>query len=179
MPRSVKHGGKRAPVYRDLKNFRSKNVKKLKKKRDAKTSCTAVAEAWDKSATMKANLESMGLTYNVNKLIGLPKANIITGEVDVEMMSLDDAKKQSTKVVVQIESDLKKKMASVSKRPEYKRLLPRDVEFCNRMIEAHGLDFEAMARDPVNVNQLTAKQIERRINTFKRSFRFKDTVTAE
>uniref|UniRef100_A0A1I7YLD0 Nucleolar protein 16 n=1 Tax=Steinernema glaseri TaxID=37863 RepID=A0A1I7YLD0_9BILA len=177
MPRSVRHGGKKTPVYRDLKNYRSKKLKALKKKKEAKTTCKAVSEAWDKSSTMKKNLESMGLTYNVNNLIGLPKTNIVTGNTeDVEMMSLEEAKKQSTKVVSQLEGEKKKQMKAVSKRPEFKRLLPRDVEFCNKMIEAHGLDFEAMARDPLNLNQLTAKQIERRINTFKRSFRFTEAA---
>ncbi|TKR68476.1 hypothetical protein L596_024456 [Steinernema carpocapsae] len=179
MPRSVKHGGKKKSAYRNLKNFRAKKLKSHKKKKEANTSCKAVADAWNKSETMKANLKNMGLSDDVNQLISLPKANLVTGEtIDVEMMSLDEAKKiqKPTKVVSQIEKEQQSKTAKNSKRPEFKRLLPRDVEFCNNMIAAHGLDFEAMARDHNNLNQLTAKQIERRINTFKRSFRFQDTA---
>ena len=68
------------------------------------------------------------------------------------------------------------------RRREKAKLLPNDVKFCEQMIAKHGADYEvfcanhldlfcfkAMARDPLNIWQNTARQIERKIAVFKKS----------
>jgi uncharacterized protein (DUF305 family) len=56
------------------------------------------------------------------------------------------------------------------------RLSATDIQFCERLIQKHGLDYEAMARDHENIFQNTAKQLERKIKTFQRSTAYKDVV---
>uniref|UniRef100_A0A915PK18 Nucleolar protein 16 n=1 Tax=Setaria digitata TaxID=48799 RepID=A0A915PK18_9BILA len=49
------------------------------------------------------------------------------------------------------------------------KLLPRDVQFCVHMIEKHGEDYEAMAKDEGNVFRDSVKGIARKIRIFKES----------
>uniref|UniRef100_A0A0M3HP82 Nucleolar protein 16 n=1 Tax=Ascaris lumbricoides TaxID=6252 RepID=A0A0M3HP82_ASCLU len=80
-------------------------------------------------------------------------------------------------IVLALERD---KRADLRQRRErvYK-LLPRDVEFCTRMIEAHGNDYEAMAKDPTNVHQETAKSIQRKIRIFRESPQYETYVRSK
>ncbi|VDK82166.1 unnamed protein product [Litomosoides sigmodontis] len=49
------------------------------------------------------------------------------------------------------------------------KLLPRDIQFCVHMIEKHGDDYEAMAKDQSNTFRDSAKGIARKIRIFKES----------
>uniref|UniRef100_A0A915A6F3 Nucleolar protein 16 n=1 Tax=Parascaris univalens TaxID=6257 RepID=A0A915A6F3_PARUN len=65
------------------------------------------------------------------------------------------------------------------RRERVYKLLPRDVEFCTRMIEAHGNDYEAMAKDPTNLYQETAKSIQRKIRIFYESPQYETYVRSK
>jgi hypothetical protein len=44
------------------------------------------------------------------------------------------------------------------------------------MVKKWGVNYEAMAKDPDNIYQNTAKQFERKIKTFQRSKAYADVV---
>ena len=58
----------------------------------------------------------------------------------------------------------KKKQKAAQRMREQMPL--NDVLFCERMIGKHGEDYEAMARDPDNLHQLTAPRLRHKIDIF-------------
>ncbi|KHN71153.1 Nucleolar protein 16, partial [Toxocara canis] len=81
-------------------------------------------------------------------------------------------------IVLAVEREKRTEMMRQRRERLYK-LLPRDVEFCTRMIEAHGNDYEAMAKDPLNVHQETAKSIQRKIRIFRESPQFETYIQSK
>ncbi|KAH7723280.1 Ribosome biogenesis protein Nop16 [Aphelenchoides avenae] len=165
MPRSVKHGRKkRTPARQRTTAAKNKN-KRIKKKSKALTTSTTVNAAWDSSKSTKANLEEMGLSYDPNKTIPLPKkAAPHQMDVDeVEIASLPNAKvlgsvkkqkateasKDQKGVVVQLEKEAEEATKQQKKGRQHK-LLQRDIQLCLELIERHGEDYEAIFREPAN-----------------------------
>lgn len=71
-------------------------------------------------------------------------------------------------VILALQREKKPAQARPMRERVYK-LLPRDIQFCTRMIETYGDDYEAMAKDQSNVYQETAKSIQRKIRIFRES----------
>uniref|UniRef100_A0A914DYJ0 Nucleolar protein 16 n=1 Tax=Acrobeloides nanus TaxID=290746 RepID=A0A914DYJ0_9BILA len=69
----------------------------------------------------------------------------------------------------QVEAVAKQAGSKPSKKELKHKLLQQDKDFCTYMINKHGEDYEAMARDSKNISQNTPKQLERKISVFKRS----------
>ncbi|MFH4976793.1 hypothetical protein AB6A40_003502 [Gnathostoma spinigerum] len=187
--RSVKRGGKKKYRFRDNKNRVDAKRKALRRKKEgSKIQCLVVKKQWDKSKTMKQNIQSMGLVYDVNKAIPVPRGNA-TGPASVmeveegdisealarssvsvqkQKMEVDPIKAQ--KVVSGLEKEVEKEEAKNARgREGPARLHDRDLEFCCYMVGKYGEDYEAMARDPKNMWQDTPKQIKRKIGVLKRN----------
>ncbi|VDK48686.1 unnamed protein product, partial [Anisakis simplex] len=74
-------------------------------------------------------------------------------------------------VVLPVEREQRAEMLRQKRERVYK-LLPRDIEFCTRMIETYGDDYEAMVNDAANIYRDTAKSIQRKIRVFRKSPQF-------
>uniref|UniRef100_A0A915ENK6 Nucleolar protein 16 n=1 Tax=Ditylenchus dipsaci TaxID=166011 RepID=A0A915ENK6_9BILA len=183
--RSVKHGGKKTYKYRSRKTVSKKENKKLKKKsKNVNVQNEIVSSEWSSDKTVKQNLESMGLAYDPNRIMGLSLNEPTTADMETEEVgnleqattlgSVKEQRKNADKksvanqleqaAVVAVKKQKKNREAHLSKD---------DVGFCMRMTERHGLEFEAMARSSDNIWQYTAKQIQRKVSTFKKSSAYK------
>ncbi|MFH4973293.1 hypothetical protein AB6A40_000002 [Gnathostoma spinigerum] len=81
--------------------------------------------------------------------------------------NVEEGKKQESPVAPVL---VQKRVETVRPvRPRIYALLPRDVKFCTEMIERHGDDYEAMAKDSLNVFQDSVKNIQRKIRIFRES----------
>uniref|UniRef100_A0AC34QNV4 Nucleolar protein 16 n=1 Tax=Panagrolaimus sp. JU765 TaxID=591449 RepID=A0AC34QNV4_9BILA len=179
MPKSYKRGNKRKRLVLKVSAAKRKN-KVLKKRSKGPTNCNVMKEQWDTTKTVSSNLAAMGLSSDVNKTVALPK-NRIQAEIEIADLTeiwagepLGERREIPKKQVVNaLEEAAKKRDEELKSRSTGKNLSTDDVRFCSEMIRRHGMDFEAMARDQLNIFQNTAKQLKRKIEVFKRSQKFK------
>ncbi|KAI1728968.1 ribosome biogenesis protein nop16 domain-containing protein [Ditylenchus destructor] len=185
--RSVKHGGKKAYKHRNAKSASRKDNKRFKKRQKATVQNKILEENWSDRKTVQQNIQDMGLAYDPNKLIGLSiSQNAVENEMEVEDLSVARAagsvgrQKRNIpgKIVDQIESAAENATKEQQQKSEH-RISKDDVKFCSRMIEKHGLNYKAMARDSENIWQHSPKQIQRKIKAFKKSSVFKNTELVE
>ena len=116
-----------------------------------------------------------------------PFQSRIQAEIEIDKLaealaqgkSLEKPEPPKVQVRKALEKQAKEKEEYVRKRRTGPILMQKDVKFCSEMIRRHGDDYEAMARDHLNIYQDTAKQIERKIATFKRSKVYKQLAEDE
>jgi len=129
------------------KTQRNNNHKRGDMKVSETIANSIVKEAWDKNSTMKQNFVKLGLVQNPN--VGLhKKKNKNRGQsIDVD-----------TSVVPKLEAALKAHV------PTARFAAGGEIRFVQELVEKHGEDYVAMARDhKLNVYQHTPKQIKRKI----------------
>uniref|UniRef100_A0A0N5AT26 Nucleolar protein 16 n=1 Tax=Syphacia muris TaxID=451379 RepID=A0A0N5AT26_9BILA len=61
------------------------------------------------------------------------------------------------------------------RRPLVHKLLKQDIDFCVYMIETYGDDYEAMSKDELNVDEGSARVIQRKIRVFKESPEYEES----
>ncbi|CAD5232568.1 unnamed protein product [Bursaphelenchus xylophilus] len=186
MPRSVK-AVKRSRVkktFTNKKNAAKRQKAKARKKVGQPGPGHVLHEVWDSKKSVRQNLKAAGLVFNPNEVVPIEKKkkDIVVDMVDLDavssLASLQEQKVRSKKakgLAKKIEADAKAATAKQSNRPP-PRLRQPELEFCTKMIQKHGVDFEAMARDHENIYQNTAKQIQRKIELFKKSQAYKEVV---
>ncbi|KAL1788938.1 nucleolar protein 16 [Sigmodon hispidus] len=107
--------------------------------------CSHIRHAWDHTKSVRQNLAEMGLAMDPNKAVPLRSC--------VDPYVLND---------LEAEASLPEKKGNT---------LSRDlIEYVHYMVENHGEDYKAMARDEKNYYQDTPKQIRNKINVYKRFY---------
>ncbi|KAK6178015.1 hypothetical protein SNE40_012860 [Patella caerulea] len=121
--------------------------------------CEPMREAWDERKPLKTNLSEMGLSYDPNKTLPFRKPKVEDEQVKSSKQQPTVTKPQ---VVNALETDANTpRLKSVWTTPEI-------ANFCMTMMDRHGDDYVAMARDPLNIFQHTPKQIRRKIENMKK-----------
>ncbi|XP_030759744.1 nucleolar protein 16 [Sitophilus oryzae] len=145
------------------------NRKRLRNKIEGvgNISCKEIKNAWDKKKSVQSNLEEMGLSYDPNKTIEIPKRKKqlkeALGASEGTEWKAEEIKQNSKNYVV-------KALESEAKAPREKRFqLPKgQVEWITYLLRKYGKDYKAMARDRKNYYQETWKQLRQKIRTFKK-----------
>ncbi|KAG8194924.1 hypothetical protein JTE90_021385 [Oedothorax gibbosus] len=129
----------------------NKNLKKLHKKQLTlpNVRCKQLKEAWNSKKSYRKNMEEMGLAADPNKSMPIRDFNE-EKKKPVKMEVIDELVAEAT-----------------APKPRTMKLPTEPMKFCVYMIEKHGEDFQAMARDPKNYYQLTPAQIRKKVNKFK------------
>uniref|UniRef100_A0A5S6QPR4 Nucleolar protein 16 n=1 Tax=Trichuris muris TaxID=70415 RepID=A0A5S6QPR4_TRIMR len=161
MPRSVRRGGKKnkRSKFRYRKNTLKARYKRTKRARS--TMCSELNAFWNHARSVQKNMTSAGLVYDVNKHFG----SLSTTE-SLKRNSFGEVackSKESTKTPV---VEALEKAASV-RPPKRLRLSKGELTFIVSMIEKHGSDYIAMARDSQNIFQLTPSKLRHRVEQFK------------
>lgn len=138
----------------------------MKSKEMPKIKCEQIKNAWDENKSLRHNLRNMGIATDPNIAIPVPKTkDLIPG------YEREDGDEPMAKMVVLPKTKLHvvKELEDIANQPQEKRMkLPeQDVKYCIYMMEKHGENYKAMARDQRNYYQDTPKQIKRKIMTFK------------
>ncbi|XP_066990179.1 nucleolar protein 16 [Macrobrachium rosenbergii] len=154
-----------------------------------------IKKNWDKKKSALANVERMGLVFDLNK-IKPSKEELVTpmnhyeeysssGDDDDEgeEVVLPAKKRKNEKKGEEIGPAKKRKneekggkvvelLEKIAAKKIPKKIiggvrLPKDlVDFATLMLDKHGSDFKAMARDPMNYYQDSWKQIRTKIKQF-------------
>ena len=117
---------------------------------------------------MKQNLAAMGLAADANQISKIQSTAKQLAKKRKDFSSADAAESDveqeagtSSEVVQQLEAEV----ASFEAKQTF-RFGEEDVRFFVLMLDRHGDDFKAMARDPKNLFQLTPKQLRTKITKF-------------
>ncbi|XP_041368660.1 nucleolar protein 16-like [Gigantopelta aegis] len=162
--------GKAKQQHRKKKFNYSKDRKRIwqKLKKTPTITCDEIRSAYDKKKSLKQNMIDMGLAMDPNQTIKIPKSKERFSEVQslseaIAAMNSDALSKKEEKLFV------RDKLEAEANAPQERmvRLSEPEARFCIHMMEQHGEDYKAMARDPKNYYQETPKQIRRKINIFK------------
>ncbi|EDV20771.1 uncharacterized protein TRIADDRAFT_60763 [Trichoplax adhaerens] len=111
-----------------------------------------IKKNWNKKKTLRENFSSIGLAINSNKAI---KIRDVTERMEVDQPA--NPSKPTTKVVQELEM-----IASQGSQTTRRHIAPGEVKFLKDLMDSHGENYEAMARDKRNCYQQTAKQLERK-----------------
>uniref|UniRef100_A0A8C8W788 Nucleolar protein 16 n=1 Tax=Peromyscus maniculatus bairdii TaxID=230844 RepID=A0A8C8W788_PERMB len=120
--------------------------------------CPHIRHAWDHTKSVKQNLAEMGLAMDPNKAVPLSKRKVKAMEVDAEERPKDLVWKPYVVNELEAEASLPEKKGNT---------LSRDlIEYVHYMVENHGEDYKAMARDEKNYYQDTPEQIQNKWQAF-------------
>jgi len=140
---------------------------------NVRVTCEVLKNEWDTARPVKANLESMGLVFDANRALKTKSTKrkyvekLSKGveakeeERDEDGVSDEEEEVEENEVVGKLRDE-----AERSGKKSTFRLPAEDVRFVTKMIDRHGDDFAAMARDPDNIFQLTENKIRRKVTKF-------------
>nr|CAG4644450.1 EOG090X0IKC [Lepidurus arcticus] len=110
-----------------------------------------IKNAWDTKQGLIGNIQAMGLVYDANKSFPIPTTMPNETQYGYRRREL---------VLGKLEGEATAPRKATMKIPS------QQVSFVKYMMDKHGDNYEAMAKDPKNVFQDTPAQIRRKIMTF-------------
>uniref|UniRef100_A0A6B2F368 Nucleolar protein 16 n=2 Tax=Bothriechis TaxID=44726 RepID=A0A6B2F368_BOTNI len=142
-------------------NVNRKKLNRASRKRSApRIKCAQIRHAWDSSKSVSKNLAEMGLAVDPNKAIPIPKG--MKMEIDGQEAETKTIRKPYVINELEYEASFPEKKSET---------LSTDlIDYVKHMIQNHGENYKAMARDEKNYYQDTPKQIKRKINVYKRFY---------
>lgn len=119
--------------------------------------------------SVKRNIKEMGLSYDPNETIKIPKS---INRLKIPIVSDEQVEWQEEVIEAEIKPSkiyVAEALEADAKAPREKKLrLPKgQVQWLTYLMDKYGDDYKAMARDKKNYYQETWKQIRAKINRFK------------
>ncbi|XP_066138259.1 nucleolar protein 16 [Euwallacea fornicatus] len=130
--------------------------------------CKEVKDAWDSKKSVQVNLATMGLSYDPNQTIGIPKKKRELQETLGFNRNNED--KQEENLRLNIKQYVADMLEADAKAPRVKNLrLPKSqVEWITYLLKKYGTDYRAMAQDSKNYYQETWKQLRQKVRLFRK-----------
>uniref|UniRef100_A0A452VJR0 Clathrin light chain n=1 Tax=Ursus maritimus TaxID=29073 RepID=A0A452VJR0_URSMA len=150
----------REKAKKDLEEWNQRQSEQVEKNKINNRS--HIRHAWDHAKSVRQNLAEMGLAMDPNKAVPLRKRKVKAMEVDGDERPKELVRKPYVLSDLEAEASLPEKKGNT---------LSRDlIDYVRYMVENHGEDYKAMARDEKNYYQDTPKQIRNKINVYKRFY---------
>eukprot|EP00095_Tigriopus_kingsejongensis_P002819 maker-scaffold80_size398941-snap-gene-1.13 protein:Tk02819 transcript:maker-scaffold80_size398941-snap-gene-1.13-mRNA-1 annotation:"nucleolar protein 16" len=149
----------------DRNRKRVQKTQELTKNSSIKLADGVMKTHWDARKPVRQNLAAMGLAFDANQVMSLPSTkqqmvNRALGRLPEEEPT--EAAPELSDVV----QDLERQAEALKPTQPMYRLPKEEVRWITKMMDKHGDDFKAMARDPQNIWQLTPKQIRQKVVKF-------------
>merc|ERR1711997_9566 len=134
-------------------------------KYNVKVGCKELRDNWDKTKSVKQNMEELGVAFDANTAMPIKSAkkDIVSKISSVEGDSNSGTSKVTKPHVV--ESLEKESLENQPKKQNF-RFSREQVRWISSMMDKHGQDYKAMARDAKNHFQETPNQIKGKILKF-------------
>ncbi|XP_039296495.1 nucleolar protein 16 [Nilaparvata lugens] len=127
--------------------------------------CEILKEEWNKHASVINNFKNMGLAFNPNLAVGIPKNRVLPAsrEKDEKQDKVQKEQRKAHKghVMKELEED-----ANAPRERKF-RLPNSTVQQLTYYLDKYGEDYKAMAKDPKNYYQETWKQLRAKVKQFK------------
>nr|XP_033329672.1 nucleolar protein 16 [Megalopta genalis] len=157
------------------KKFRMNvNRKRLRNKlrKMPNISCPQIKNSWEVTMSTRTNLKQMGLTYDPNETLKIPNVKwdlIKDAKCKIVEPSEGGWLEEEDVNVEPMKGHVAKELETEARAPREKlfRLPNSVVNFLTYLMDKHGEDYKAMARDKKNYDQMTWKQIRAKIKMFK------------
>merc|ERR1711872_938365 len=132
---------------------------------NVKVDCKAMKDVWDNRVTLKENMAAMGVALDANQVMpfaGTKKKliNKLKKQNKVAVEEVSTVKVTKPDVLSQLEAE-----ANVEAKPTF-RFTPTQVQLISYMMDKHGMNFKAMARDPKNHCQETPAKLKGMVTKF-------------
>lgn len=151
---------------------RERKIQEKTTKFNVKVDCKTLKDNWDREKSLKQNMANLGVAFDANAVVPIKTTKLRFLETNLK--SKDSPSEAAAKtgtatadvvkntVIGQLEEE-----AAVVKPPTF-RFSTEQVKWISYMMDKHGTDYKAMARDPRNHYQETPKAIESRVRRFIR-----------
>merc|ERR1719300_1638263 len=122
-------------------------------------------DVWDTRISVKENMASMGVALSAKELLPhisskKQMVNNLKKRRKIEVTLPQEAKVTKPEVIEQLEAE-----ANVEARQNF-RFTPTQVQLITYMMDKHGMDFKAMARDAKNHYQETPAKLKGMVTKF-------------
>ncbi|CAF1409704.1 unnamed protein product [Adineta steineri] len=182
---------KRGKVYLHSINRKKLWIKEKKKREVHVRNFPLISSNWETKLSVPTNYHEFALAHDINKTFPISKTidminpKIVERHIKRKQEHLDDDDdddEDNIPSIAMIDSSTKKKRRRPTKvhirdelekdanaeRVKSLRISDPERLFCIYMIEKHGTNYDAMARDHHNDYQLTARQLERKVEKFQK-----------
>merc|ERR1712215_559966 len=132
---------------------------------NVKVDCKAMKDVWDHRISVKENMATMGVVLNAKDVMpvsGTKKKTVDKFKVLNNKPLKEQIRRSVTKpeVIQQLETE-----ANVEAKQNF-RFTPTQVHLITYMMDKHGMDYKAMARDPKNHYQETPAKLKGMVTKF-------------
>jgi len=131
-----------------------------------KVDCQAMKEVWDTRVSLKENMTKMGVAFDANNVVPKisSKMKMVKEMKKKKGMEVDDNEEEGmmrkSEVIARLEDEAKFEAKQTF------RFTPTQVQLISYMMDKHGEDWSAMARDPKNHYQETAAKLRGMVTKF-------------
>merc|ERR1712192_356209 len=158
--------GKKFNYGRNRSRVRKQQEKTSKFNVALKVDCQAMKEVWDTRVSLKENMTNMGVAFDANNVVPKisSKQKMVKEMKKNKGLEVDenevDGVRRKTEVVAKLENEAKFEAKQTF------RFTPTQVQLITYMMDKHGEDWSAMARDPKNHYQETAAKLREMVTKF-------------
>ena len=149
-----------------------RNRKRVRKQQEktskfnVKVDCKVVQDAWDQRISVKENMSRMGIVLNASEVMPVSgaKKNLIS--TMKKLKNVPEVETETPNNIIKPEVITKlTEQANVPAKQNF-RFTTSQVQLITFMMDKHGTDYKAMARDPRNHYQETPAKLKGMIRKF-------------
>merc|ERR1711970_98066 len=158
--------GKKFNYGRNRSRVRKQQEKTSKFNVALKVDCQAMKEVWDTRVSLKENMTNMGVAFDANSVVPKisSKQKMVKEMKKKKGLEVDDNEEDGVRRKTEVISRLEDEAKFEAKQTF--RFTPTQVQLITYMMDKHGEDWSAMARDPKNHYQETAAKLKGMVNKF-------------
>lgn len=140
----------------------TRNARKKKKLIKPAIGDAVLKKHWDNSKTLQQNLKHLGLAYDSNEVIKIPKnkrktrKDLIHEDMEGEKVMEVEKDVPITDVIEEFEK------RAANERKTERHIAPGEAKFVMELMKKHGKNYKAMFKDKRNTHQHTIAQLRRK-----------------